>query len=139
MSADSSEGSANALSRELVWSDCVPPRTAASAWSATRTTLFAGSRAVSVQPAVCVWKRSIIERGFLAPKRSAISRHQTRRAARNFATSSSRLLCAPKKKLSRGAKSSTSKPAAKAASTYATASAKVKAISWAAVAPASRI
>ncbi len=61
------------------------------------------------------------------------------RAARNFATSSKRLLCTPKKKESRGAKSSTASPAATAASTYATASARVKAISCTAEDPASRM
>ena len=58
-----------------------------------------------------------------------------RRAARYFATSSKRLLCALKKKLSRGAKSSSARPAASAASTYAMPLASVKAISWTAVEP----
>ena len=49
----------------LVCSDCVPPSTAASACSVTRTTLFSGCCAVSVEPPVCVWKRSISERGSL--------------------------------------------------------------------------
>jgi hypothetical protein len=37
---DSSVGSAYVSSSEFVWSDCVPPSTAASACSATRTTLL---------------------------------------------------------------------------------------------------
>ena len=45
-------GSARASSYALVCSDCVPPRTAAIAWSATRTTLFKGCCAVSVAPPV---------------------------------------------------------------------------------------
>ena len=63
--ADSSVGSASASSRELVCSDCAPPSTAASACSAVRTTFTSGCCAVSVEPAVCTWKRSIIERGIL--------------------------------------------------------------------------
>ncbi len=47
----------------LVCSDWVPPSTAASAWSATRTTLFSGCWAVSVEPAVWVWKRRRHESG----------------------------------------------------------------------------
>ena len=41
----------------------MPPSTAASAWMAVRTMLFSGCWAVSVEPAVWVWKRSIQERG----------------------------------------------------------------------------
>ena len=55
-------GSASVSSIELVCSDCVPPSTAASAWYATRTTLFIGCCAVSVTPAVCEWKRISHER-----------------------------------------------------------------------------
>ena len=55
---------------ELVCRDCVPPSTAAIAWYAVRTMLLSGCWAVSVEPAVCVWKRSIQERGSWAPKRS---------------------------------------------------------------------
>ena len=64
-------------------------------------------------------------------------RAQMRRAARNFATSSSSVVRATKKKDSRGAKSSTCRPAACAARTYSMALARVKAISCAGVAPAS--
>ncbi len=65
MRADSSVGSASASSRELVCSDCAPPSTAAMACSAVRTMLTSGCCAVSVEPAVCTWKRSIRERGSL--------------------------------------------------------------------------
>src|SRR6266516_3933803 len=65
-----SVGSDSASSFELVCSDCVPPSTAANAWYAVRTMLFSGCCAVSVEPAVCVWKRSIIERGSCAWKRA---------------------------------------------------------------------
>jgi hypothetical protein len=101
----------------LVWSDCVPPQTAASAWIATRTTLFIGCWAVSVEPAVCVWKRIQSERGSLGAKRSLTSSAHSRRAARNLATSSRKLLWALKKKDSRGANSSMPSPRARAAST----------------------
>src|SRR5579864_7809932 len=67
--------------------------------------------------AVWVWKRSISERGFLAPKRSSRMRAHIRRAARYLATSSRRLLWALKKKERRGAKWSTSSPASMAACT----------------------
>ena len=65
--AFSSVGSASVSSSALVWSDCVPPRTAASACTAVRTTLLTGCWAVSEQPAVWVWKRHIQLRGFFAP------------------------------------------------------------------------
>ena len=61
----SSVGSAYVSSSELVWSDCVPPSTAASAWSATRTTLLYGCCAVSETPAVCACVRSFIALGLL--------------------------------------------------------------------------
>ena len=64
--AADSLGRASASSRELVCSDCVPPSTAARAWKAVRTTFTAGCCALSVEPAVCVWKRSWSERGLRA-------------------------------------------------------------------------
>ena len=115
--ADSSVGRASASSDALVWSDCVPPRTAESACSATRTTLTSGCCAVSVEPAVCVWKRRRQERGSFAPKRSRAISAQSERAARNFATSSKKFEWALKKNDSRGAKSSIARPRASAAST----------------------
>ena len=124
---------------ELVWSDWQPPRTAARAWIVTRTTLFSGCCAVSMEPAVWAWKRSIQERGSRAPNRSRMMRAQSRRAQGNLATSSIRLLWALKKNESCGANSSTLSPASSAASTYAMALARVKATSWAAVDPASRM
>ena len=57
-----SEGSDRASSIELVWSDWQPPRMAASACTVTRTTLFSGCCAVSVEPAVWAWNRSIMRR-----------------------------------------------------------------------------
>ena len=64
-------------------------------------------------------------------------RAQIRRAARNLATSSSSVVRATKKNDSRGAKSSTSSPAAIAACTYSMPLASVNAISCTGVAPAS--
>ena len=64
-------------------------------------------------------------------------RAQIRRAARNFATSSSSVVRATKKNASRGAKSSTASPARTAARTYSTPLASVNAISCTGVAPAS--
>ena len=101
----------------FVCSDCVPPSTAARAWSVTRTTFTSICRAWRVEPAVCVWKRSMRLGGSFAPKRSRMMRSHIRRAARNLATSSKRWLWALKKKESRGAKASTSSPRSRAAST----------------------
>ena len=69
---------------------------------ATRTRLTSGCCAVSCTPAVWVWKRSISDFGFLAPNSSRITCAQIRRAARNFATSSSSVVRATKKNDSRG-------------------------------------
>ena len=55
-------GRASASSNPFVWSDCVPPHTAAKPWSATRTMLLCGCCAASVTPPVCVWKRIFSER-----------------------------------------------------------------------------
>ena len=104
-----------------------------------RTTLLYGCWAVREQPAVCVWNRSIHERGFFAPNSSRISLAQMRRAARNLATSSNKSLWELKKKESRGAKSSTSSPASMPARTYSRPLASVNASSCSAVEPASRI
>ena len=95
----------------------MPPSTAARAWSVVRTTLLSIDWAVSDEPAVCVWNRHIIERAFGAPKRSRMIRAHIRRAARNLATSSNSSDQAAKKNDRRGAKSSTARPRATAAST----------------------
>ena len=62
-----------------------------------------------------------------------------RRAARYLAISSKKSMCALKKNERRGANSSTSSPAASAASTYANPLPTVNASSCAAVEPASRM
>ena len=87
------------------------------AWTVTRTMLFSGCWAVSVEPPVWVWNRSSNDFSFWAPNRSFMIFAHIRRAARYLATSSNRLLWAFQKKLSRGANSSTARPAARAAST----------------------
>ncbi len=117
MRTDASVGRDSASSRELVWSDWVPPRTAESAWIVTRTMLLSGCCAVRDDPAVCVWNRSIQERGSFAWNRSRMIPAHSRRAARNLATSSRKLLWALKKKARRDAKESTDIPASIAACT----------------------
>ena len=92
-------------------SDWVPPSTPASASIAVRTMLLSGCCAVSDTPAVCVWNRIRHDSGFFAPNVSRSSRAQILRAARYFAISSKKSICALKKNDSRGAKSSTSRPA----------------------------
>jgi hypothetical protein len=106
-----------ASSNEFVCSDCVPPSTAARASNVVRTMLFSGCWAVSVAPPVCVWNRSIALRGSAESNRSDMIRAHIRRAARNFATSSKKFMWQAKKKDTRGAKSSTARPAWRAAST----------------------
>ena len=76
-----------------------------------------GRSSVVPFPEVWVWKRSMRLEGFWAPKRSFMIVAQSRRAARNFATSSRKFGLLTKKKESRGAKASTSSPARIAAST----------------------
>ena len=77
--------------------------------------LFSGCCAVSVEPPVCAWKRSAWAFGFVAPKRSRMISAQSRRAARNFATSWKKWLCALKKNESRSPNSSGESPASTAA------------------------
>ena len=75
-----------------------------------------GCWACSVTPPVWVWKRIICERS-LEPKRSRTISAHIRRTARNFATSWKTLLWQLKKKASRGANASISRPRSSAAST----------------------
>jgi hypothetical protein len=101
--------------------------------------LFSGCCAVSVEPPVCAWKRNACARGLVTPNRSRMMRAHNRRAARNFATSWKKWLWALKKNERRSPNSSGESPAVIAASQYAIPFASVKAISWAAVEPASRM
>ena len=75
----------------------------------------------------------------VAPKRSRMIRAHRRRAARNFATSWKKWLCALKKKERRAPNSSGESPASTAASQYAIPFASVNASSCTAVEPASRM
>ena len=63
-----------------------------------------------VHPDVCTCMRIHMERGFLALNRSRMTLAHMRRAALNLAISSKKSLCDAKKKLKRGAKSSTFNP-----------------------------
>ena len=137
--AASAVGSASASSSELVCSELVPPSTADSACSAVRTTLLYGCCAVSETPAVWLWNRSFHDRSFFAPKRSRIASAQICRAARYFAISSKKSLCALKKNDIRGTNASTSSPASTPHCTYSRPSRSVNASSCSAVAPASRM
>ena len=66
-SAAWADGRASTSSKALVCNEFVPPRTAASASTAVRTTLFIGCCAVSDTPAVWVWNRSRCARADVAP------------------------------------------------------------------------
>ena len=82
-----SVGRASASSNPFVCRLWPPPHTAEKACSATRTMLFSGCCAVSVEPPVCAWNRSIWLRASVAPNRSRMIRAHSVRAARNFAIS----------------------------------------------------
>ena len=112
-----SVGRASASSNPFVCRLWAEPHTAEKACTATRTMLFSACCAVSVEPPVWAWKRSIRLRSSRAPNRSRITSAHTVRAARNFATSWKKLLWALKKNESRRANASTSSPASTAACT----------------------
>ena len=95
----------------------VPPWVAAMASRQVRTTLLLTSLAVRLQPEVWQWVRSAIERGSEG-ENCSMSSDQSRRPARSFATSMKKSMPIPQKKLSLGAKPSTSRPASTAARTY---------------------
>ena len=75
----------------LVCRDWYLRGTAASVWIVTLDILFNGCCAVRVLPPVWVWKRSIIALGSVAPRSFMIWAHM-RRAARNLATSSNKII-----------------------------------------------
>ncbi len=122
--AEKSVGRPSASSSEFEWSDCVWPWVAAIASTQVRITLLYGSWAASDQPEVWQWVRSDIERGSFGSN-WRISRDQSRRPARIFATSMKKFIPIAQKKESRGANSSTSCPAASEAFTYSIPSARV--------------
>ena len=115
--AASSVGNARTSSSELVWSDCVPPRTAARASRAVLITLLYGCWAVREQPAVCVWNLSHNERWSFALNLSVMIFAHILLAALYFAISSKKSRWELKKNESRGAKESTARPLSRAAST----------------------
>ena len=102
-SAVSAVGSASASSWALVCSDCVPPRTAArAAWRPERRCCRSAGQSRSRQRFACETASSTS----VGPAAESFAHDPAhiRRAARNLATSSSRLLWLSKKNASRGAK-----------------------------------
>jgi len=108
--AASSLGRARASSIAFVWSDCVPPRRAAIAWRATRTTLLWGCWAVSVRTGRLRVEAELLGPRILGLEAVAHDQRQRRRAARNFAISSMKSLWALKKKLTRRPRRSGERP-----------------------------
>ena len=94
---------------------------------------------MSVEPPVWAWKRSASALGFVAPNRSRMIRAHSRRAARNFATSWKKWLCALKKKERRAPNSSGREARVDGGLAYAIPFASVNASSCTAVEPASRM
>ena len=90
-----------------------------------RMMLLYGSLAVRLTPDVWQWVRSISERLSFGANFSAISVDQSKRAARNLATSIKKFMPMPKKNETLGAKASTSRPLAIAVRTYSIPSAMV--------------
>ena len=88
-----------------------PASAAAIASTDARTTLLSGCWAVRVEPAVKAKIRSCWDRGSAAPYSSRRSRAQTRRAARNFATSWRTSVVMARKVKSVGATASIDTPA----------------------------
>ncbi len=136
MRAEKSVGRARASSRALVCRDWVWPWVAAIASTHVRVTLLNTSCAVSDQPEVCEWVRSERDLAFFGSNCRTSLAHSSR-AARILAISMKKFMPIAQKKESRGAKASTSIPAARPARMYSTPSASVYASSRSAVAPAS--
>ena len=124
MRAEKSVGSASASSSALVCSDWVWPCVAAIASIVVRITLLKTSCAVSDQPEVWQCVRSDSERGSFGLNGFS-SFAQSSRAARILATSMKKFMPIAQKNDSRGAKRSTSRPAARPARRYSTPSASV--------------
>ena len=106
------------------------------AWTATRAMLLSGCCRVRSTPEVWPWNLKRQEFGFLAPRRSRARRAQIRRAARNLAISSKKLIEMSKKKVKRRSRTSMSMPRATQSSAYCSAVEKVKPTVSAGVAPA---
>ena len=124
MRAEKSVGSAIASSSALVCSDWVWPWVAAIASMQVRCTLLNTSCAVSDQPEVWLCVRSESDFGFCGSN-WLTSRAHSARAARIFATSMKKFIPMAQKKLTRGANSSTVRPASRPARMYSTPSARV--------------
>ncbi len=124
MRAEKSVGSAIASSSALVCSDWVWPWVAAIASMQVRWTLLNTSCAVSDQPEVWLWVRRDSDFGF-SGSNWLTSRAHSARAARIFATSMKKFIPIAQKKLTRGANSSTVRPASRPARMYSTPSARV--------------
>ena len=77
---------------------------------AVRETLLSGSCSVSVQPLVWQWVRNMDERGFFGWNWAICCAHRTLPAL-SLATSVTRSMPMPQKKLNRGANWSTFRPA----------------------------
>ncbi len=106
------------------------------ACTVTRAMLFRGCWRVRSTPEVWPWNLKRQERGSFAPSCSRAMRAQMRRAARNFATSSKKLMEMSKKKVKRGRKASGSMPRAMQSCAFCTAVLSVNAMASAGVAPA---
>ncbi len=119
-----SVGSAMASSSALVCRLWVWPCVAAIASMQVRPTLLNTSCAVRLQPLVWQWVRRLRLLGSDGPK-SRTRRDHSARAARSLATSMKKFMPTAQKKLSRGAKWSTSSPAATPVRRYSTPSASV--------------
>ena len=104
-----------------------------------RTMLLSGCCQVNDAPEFWACVRSRSDLGSFALYFSFITRAQILRAALNFAISSKKSIPQFQKNDSRAAKSSTLNPASIPRSTYANPSANVKASSWTALDPASRM
>jgi len=128
-----------ASSSELVWQRLRAAITAARACNAVRTTLLYGCCAVSEQPAVCAWNRSAQERGDFAPNRSVIvcARCGARRDTWRFLEEV--IVRVEKERKPWREFVDIEARAADPNSTYSIPSRNVKASSWIAVEPASRM
>ena len=106
------------------------------ACTVTREILFSGCSRVRSTPDVWPWNLKRQDLGSLAPKRSRVSWAQMRRPARNFATSSKKLMEMSKKKVKRGSTWSGSQPRARQSWAYWMAEDSVSPMASAGVAPA---
>jgi hypothetical protein len=97
--------------------------------------LTSGCCAVSCTPAVCVWKRSISDLGFLAPNSSRITRRPDPPGGPELRDLLEQRRAAHEEEREPGPKSSTSSPALIAARTYSMPSARVNATSCTGDAP----